>query len=223
MSLNESYANAGEYRARISGTDASKDGLYEFALNAVSRYLDEILGWRATGFAKDASAVARVFDAPHGAFQRVYGYDSFGNPAGLDTRILHLDALSAAPTAVKFDLDHDGTYEVTLAATDYRVLPRNAARYPTPRPYTAIELAPGGDYARWTPNTLIEVTGVWGWPEIPQAIREATIELTAILLLQSPRATSQINEAGTVLGTSQEAQGIIRSIPAAYRRAVRFG
>ena len=42
---------------------------------------------------------------------------------------------------------------------------------------------------------LTELTSIGGWPAIPAAIARATYQLTGILRLQSPRATSQIPEA----------------------------
>lgn len=223
MALADSYATAGEYRQRVKSTDATQDGALEFALLTVSRYLDRALNHHTTGFAKDDTDVARVFETPQGVRPLDSGLSQWGIYTTADQRALEIDDLSAAPTTIKLDLDRDGVYEITLATTDYFLVPRNAPRFPDPEPYTGVMLAPNGTHAFWTPRTWVEITGKWGWPAVPQAIRDATIDLTAILLLHSPRATSTVNEAGTVLGTSQEAQQIIRNIAEQYRKnAVYF-
>lgn len=63
-----------------------------------------------------------------------------------NTKLLVPDLISV--TNLKEDTDKDGTFDLTWASTDYILSPRDAE--PTQHwghPYTALEIAPGGDYS----------------------------------------------------------------------------
>jgi hypothetical protein len=175
-------------------------------LLAVSRYLDLKLG---RFFTKDAAAVTRTYD-PRDV--------SLGSDYGI-TR-LRTDDMAAAPTLIRIDATRDGVFETTLISTDYELLPRNAIRGPEPKPYREIRLLSTGSYTGWIFDSLVEVTAVWGWPSVPEAIVQATCQLVAILRLESPRATSQMNQGfDAIIGTSREAQDIVEQLQRAYGRA----
>ena len=71
------------------------------------------------------------------------------------------------------DEDGDRVYEVTWGATDFELGPGDSA------PYTRIYAAPNGSYAFTFERKSIKVTGVFGWPAVPDAVREATLLLAA--------------------------------------------
>jgi hypothetical protein len=86
-----------------------------------------------------------------------------------------------AVTTLKTDAAGDGTFEQTWTTGDYQLLcfdgSANVNAGPQPRPYTQIR-AVGGllfPYPSFTGarGNLIEVTGTWGWPAVPEDIREA--------------------------------------------------
>ena len=86
-------------------------------------------------------------------------------------------------TALKTDADADGTYETTWAATDYQLLcadgTPNAGAGPEPRPYRRVKAVGAQVFpvpGRWgTARTdLVQIAGVWGWPQVPDRIRRAT-------------------------------------------------
>lgn len=84
-------------------------------------------------------------------------------------------------TTLKTDDGGDGTFETTWAASDYELLPRNAAAGPESRPYTKIE-AVGSQtfpvaYSRGESRFRVEIDGTWGWPSVPTAIKTATLML----------------------------------------------
>jgi len=88
------------------------------------------------------------------------------------------DLVSAS--AVKTDTAGDGTFATTLSASGYRLLPHNPAAAPEQLPYDEIRLTTGsvptGGVGR--PDT-VQVTGIWGWPRVPSAIRSAAAILAA--------------------------------------------
>ena len=94
--------------------------------------------------------------------------------------------------------------------------PFNAPHGPEPNPYRAIQLTSWGNSGAFRGHR-VRVVGTFGWPAVPAAIRTATIELAAILRLQSPRATNQIQEFDQVIAASNEAQKILHRLVAVYK------
>ena len=189
MALTDAYATAAEYRGVIDKTDTKDDTEILSDLKAISRYLEGKLG---RFFNKDASAVARIYMAPS------------------TTRTLWVTDMSEAPVTVKFDYDGDGVYET--ATTNYKLLPFNAPVEPEPQPYTRIYFD-----SHLSKGQMVEITAKYGWPAVPEAIKKATIHLTAILRLETPRATRRIQELGETIEASTDAQSIIRQLTDNYQ------
>jgi len=83
-------------------------------------------------------------------------------------------------SAVKTDTAGDGTFTTTLSASAYRLLPANPGAAPEQLPYDEVRLTTGyfptGGVGR--PDT-VQITGIWGWPKVPSAIRGAAAILAA--------------------------------------------
>lgn len=185
----------------VGKTDVADDAQITTDLTAISRFLDARMG---RFFSRDVTPVARVY------LPGVLG-------AGLV-----VDDMAAAPVAVAIDTARNGTYATALLSTDYELLPRNAAWEPEPRPWTEIRLLPWGARRTFAAGTLVRVTAQFGWPAVPLAIQRACIHLTAILRLETPRATRRIPELGEAIEASPDAQRIIRQLMDPYR-LVRYG
>jgi hypothetical protein len=56
----------------------------------------------------------------------------------------------------------------------------------------------------------IDVSAKWGWPEVPEYVIEATMELTAIWQGSSPRSTGRMNELDEVVSMSPMAMGLVK-------------
>lgn len=85
-----------------------------------------------------------------------------------------------AVSGVALDEDGTGTW-VDLEATDYVLLPRNAAL--DGEPYTSLRLTPA--YARgtcFTADSVVRITGTGGWPTVPDEIALATSILATRLV-----------------------------------------
>lgn len=103
-------------------------------------------------------------------------------------------------TTLQTDEDGDRTYETTWAATDYDLVPYNAAEVEAP--YTRVEVTPTGNYAFPTGMPKgVKITGVFGWPEVPDSIREVTLLEVARLWAQgrSPSGIVASPELGTFM------------------------
>lgn len=175
------YASAAALQARLDSTatyTAAETSQHDAILQAVSRMVD---GHCRRMFGQTASQ-ARTFD---------------GGEAG---RLIVPDLVSV--TSVKTDEDGDQVYERTWSTGDYELYPYNAALEYPPRPYTSINVSSAtgtNDYYFPYGQRCIEVTGVWGWPEIPPDVREVVL-LEAGRMLEQSRAPSGI-VANAALGT----------------------
>lgn len=217
LAATEAYATAEEYRRALDPerSDSASDDVIDGDLLGVSRFLDKSLGRFFGQEGTLASPVARQYDLCGANYDVTVNIDDF-----------------AIVTTVALDEDGDDVAERTLATSDYRLLPRNAALGSEPHPYTKIALYPArglGSRAVYNITTesgplpaVLHVSGIAGWPAVPQAIIMATIQLTALWRLESPRATTQINELTTVTSTAREAQSIIREVMNAYRKSWVF-
>jgi hypothetical protein len=103
-------------------------------------------------------------------------------------------------TTVKADQDGDGTFEETWTEnTDFVLEPLNAAA--DGEPWRRIRIDPNG--TRLMPSGAVrslEVTGQFGWPEVPDAIKEATGILAAKILRRAREAPFGIITTGIEVG-----------------------
>ncbi len=201
MAVGDAYASAAEYRGRINKSDTAVDAAILEDLTAVSRYIEWILGGRF--FTQDAAAVARVYDPPR-----------------LSDSVLYVDDVaSKSGLVLKCDQDRDGLFSDETAWTidsDFVVIPLNADKGPEPQPWTGIQL-PSWSSKSWAGR--IELTAKYGWPAVPVAIKDACIQVTAILRLESPRATERVPEAiDKAVGESSLGRRLLGELVNAYRR-----
>lgn len=171
MAWADAYATDAEYRARVGDNSSGVDTTLDSILLTASRLVEQRLG---RVFNQSTADQARYFEG--------VGHEGF-DPYGDRARKLAIDDLVslAATTPIAVDLAMDGTYSTTFAASTWAVLtPFNAALQPEPEPYTHIELLRRGSptLAYWprVPR-VVRVTGTWGWPAVPGAIKELTIQI----------------------------------------------
>lgn len=202
------------YRRVAGNLDGGKDEQIAADLEAISRYLEKRLG---RFFTKDAAAVARTFPVPSRRGRMAEGWAEAENPwrASGATRVLRIDDLVSV-TSIEIDGTRDGTFTTDLVAADYELLPRNATKGPESWPYTSIELTTSGSQWAWTGGANVRITGVWGWPAVPEPIVRGCIELTRILRLESPRATNSFSDFGVVASTNSQARTLIDELVAHY-------
>lgn len=231
MAWTDAYGDAATYRNRVGKTIVTDDAAVLLSLTAISRYIERELGNGEAPrvFNQSPAGETRYFDAS-GADYRSHPISSFGWQT--DATLLTRDALPVSTsividdlvtfTSMGVDTDGDGTYETALAITDIYVMPYNAAIMVAP--YTRIELRPTQAAISHFPTYPkgISITGVWGWPSVPQPIIEAVIQLASILRLETPRAEAQVSELGQAVGMSKEGTEIVRSLMKTYKRRSRM-
>jgi hypothetical protein len=125
-------------------------------------------------------------------------------------------------TTLKTDSAGDGTYETTWSSTDYQLLPHNTSG-PEAKPYTRIK-AVGSYTFPWvyTPESAradrVQLTGVYGWPAVPHAIKQAA-QLMAAELFRRKDAPLGIAGEGEYMMTVGQNR-LAKTLADPYRRHV---
>jgi len=206
MTITNGYTDLTTFKAYMGITVSTLDSQCESAVNAASRLVD---GYCQRRFWLDGSAVARTF-----------------MPKSLTCLDLEDDIGSTSSFTLKTDASGDGTFETTWAAADYQLLPVNAATAsPEAKPWTAIR-AVGTKTFPWLVNTWltrldrVQVTALWGWPAVPDAVRQATLIKAARLFRRkdSPEGVAGFGDFGPVRLSRLE-DGDVMSLLDPYRRA----
>ena len=161
---NELYVTADHVAAQLGQTDSSKTALIAGACEAASRRID---GHCGRTFSKTTSDTSRVFHP-------------------LTRYAVHIDDCYSI-TTVKSDTDDDGTYETTwTVTTDYMAEPLNGIRHGLTWPTTKL-VAVGTSLFPGARRPTVQVTGKWGWAQLPEQVVSAALQL-AIMFYRSPDA-----------------------------------
>src|SRR3989304_1394829 len=123
MTTSISYGTLDELKDRLDIPSTDHDRILGAILEAASRAVDNLCGWR---FYTTAADETRYYTGEWGS--------GFHCP----------DPIVALPTP-KTDDDGDRTYDETWTTDDYDLMPYNAAS--DNRPYAYIETTPNGDYS----------------------------------------------------------------------------
>jgi hypothetical protein len=158
--LGRLYCTVEALKSRLSITNSNSDLELHAACFSASRWLEQ---YCQRTFWRTASTEARTFTP-------------------CDLYSVELGAFNdlVSVTSLKTDSSGDGVYETTWVTTDYQLLPYNTAG-PETRPYTAIKAIGSQTFPWWylaaslplTRADRVQVTGVFGWPAVPQAIKQA--------------------------------------------------
>jgi hypothetical protein len=206
--VTDPYVSATDYKAWVGKTGTGDDTELAAQVIAASRFIDKECD---RFFTQDAAAVVRLFD---------------GNGS---TRLYVSDIASLTGLVVKVDLDGDfaftSTGETLTIGTHFWAGPANAALGPEPRPYAYLDIVPGnGRLAVW-PEQLrsVQVTAVFGWPAVPAAIKEATVDLVRKLRdIQQSGAAEALQNIDMAMQMAGRQSFIFQDMRRQYRRGVPF-
>ena len=179
MAITNGYCTLAEVKAALRISDSVDDTLLENSVEAASRRID---GECSRRFYADGSATARTYAADRNDFLFV---DDISTLSGL---------------VVKVDDDSDGTFETTYTiGSDFQVEPSNAIAQGNPVYLLRAldKMFPISDAGR----TLVQVTADWGWPSVPDAIREATVLMAArhFKRYESPLGVAGFGDIGAII------------------------
>jgi hypothetical protein len=184
-----SYATLAEFKSSIGITDTTDDTPLQSCLDAADQLINNYVDTKV-GFGQTASQT------------RYYTADRFDFV--LTDPIVSVSQLET-------DVNGDGTYSQVWTSNDYILAPRNAAL--DSRPYTEIDTSPfsNADYNFPVGYLEVKVTGVFGWPSVPAAVKQAA-------LIQAGAIWSSRTAPFGVIG-SQDLGGVLRMSAALHPEA----
>lgn len=163
------YCAPEELQERLRIEDSYDQAAIVQVVDAASRQID---GWCGRRFYQDTTVATREFYA-----QTPYLVDLLDQPdEGPSTEISTVTGL-----IVKTDTALDGTFAQTLTiSTDFLLLPRNAAA--DSRAFSEIVLADNYTFPMPANGRAgVQVTAKFGWPAIPDDVKEACLVQAAQL------------------------------------------
>jgi hypothetical protein len=189
----------------IPTSDTADDDLLDDAINAASRQIDTFCG--------------RIFFQQSATARKFFTNDLYR---------LHVDDISTTTgLVVKYDDDDDGVYETTVSSSEFQLLPINqVVGGILISPFYIVELISDGnhewplDYSSNRPRA--EITAKWGYSEVPEPIRQATLMLASELfaMRNAPLGVAGVGDFGVV--NIQQNREITRLI-APFRKGTVFG
>jgi hypothetical protein len=175
MAISNGYATLSDVKASLRLTDNIDDALLETAIESASRMID---GFTARTFSNAGTAV-RNFAATD------------------EINLIIDDAITVTQVASTDEVG--GTYTI-WDVTDYQLEPINSRSDGLYMPFTGIRavndyLWPVVDY-----QALVRITGTWGFPAVPIAVKQATIIQSSRLYkrLDSPLGVAGFGDMGAI-------------------------
>lgn len=220
MAFTGSYLTVQEFKDRIGrqAADAAIDAQITVVLTAASRQVDRHCG---RSFGQDGTVPApatryvslpldpRWVDVrPFPTWQPITGLDSVDIP----------DTVSLAEVAT--DADGDGTWETVWTAAEWALLPRNAPA--TSEPYYRLMTTQAATHTFPSGTDAIRLSGIFGWPEVPEEIVEATFLLAnrGKHLWMAPFGQTGAGELGAGLNMTAALTPLIKEMLSPYRAVV---
>lgn len=168
MAFSDPYVTADNFKLRYNVTETKWDAVIESILKAASRQIDR---WTGRTFNNSGTAEARYFTPTYSATPH-WTWGSVIYPG---------DLVSIA--SMEADDSGDASYSTDWDVADLVLYPRN------PKdgwPYDHIGIMPNVSMAFPLVSDGVRITGVFGWPSVPDAIVEATyIEALRLFKRQS--------------------------------------
>lgn len=199
MTITNGYATTADARRYVGLNDSIDTSDLDDVITTVSRMIDAYCNRHFF-----QSTEARTFE-PDDYLQLVLGANN--------------DLVSV--TSITIDEEGDGTYGKTLTAGEYQLLPTSRTA-PEQTPITEVRAL--GAFL-W-PVPLIDqdqldrvkITGVWGWPAVPAAVKRACLLQTARIARrqESPLGVAGFGEFGAIRVSSQPDPDL-RAMLAPYR------
>ena len=191
------YATLAQVKSALRITDQIDDGLLNTAINSASRWVD---GWCDRDFTVAAGTAVREY-IPTGTYEPLMIDDC--------TEIV----------SVKIDDNLDRTFAVTLRDIDFQAEPRNDFVYGLLLPITRIRPFEDGYWPTWRGQATVRVEATFGWPAVPEPIREATILQASRLFtrLDSPLGVAGFGDMGA-MRVSRFVDPDVEQLLAPYRR-----
>lgn len=150
MTITNGYCTLAQIKAALRINDAVDDALLEMAVESASRMID--------------AECDRNF----------FSTSATRDFVPSDTTTVDTDDLTAI-TSVKLDDDGNGTFNITLAVTDYQTEPLNQRVSGNAFPIYRLRMI--GDYLLpiWGRQATVRIQGTYGFTPVPKQIEQATV------------------------------------------------
>jgi hypothetical protein len=148
------YATLTELKAILRITDNVDNSLLTFNVETASRFVDAYCN--------------RSFEAASGTAVREYSPTGKYEPLRID------DATNIVRVDIDDDLDYSFSTEL-VSNVDWQAEPLNNRLNGLPWPYTRLVPFEDGYWPTRRGRATVKVTATYGWPEVPDAVREATL------------------------------------------------
>ena len=191
------YATLAQVKAALRITDQIDDALLDTSIDAASRWVD---GWCGRTFTPASGTSVKEY-VPSGRMEPLFVNDL-------------TDVVS-----IRIDEDLDRTFSTTLNEIDFQLEPVNGA-FGNDFPFYIIRPQEDGFWPTSFGRATVRVEATFGWPEIPDAVREATILQASRLYtrLSSPVGVVSFGDMGAVR-VSRFVDPDVEMLLAPYRRA----
>jgi len=152
------YVALSELKTALGISGSADDTYLNLAIDAAEKSINDLCGRK---FTADSSATARTYRAqPYLAVT-----DDISTLTGL---------------VVKTDTAADGTFDTTWASTDYQVEPLN--NLTKGRSVNNLRAIGSYTYPVYGDGQVsVEVTAKWGWPAVPDPVKQATLMMSSRL------------------------------------------
>lgn len=182
MAITNGYATLEDVKLAARIPDDIDDTLLELAIESASREID--------------SYVERVFFS-FGTDTRVY--------VPRQSNLVETDDIISV-TTLKTSTDADGVFDLTFTVSDFQLEPLNGLVGGIETPFTHVRAVGDFFFPVFQPRNIpsgratVQITGVFGFPSIPIAVRQATIlaALRAYKRYESPTGVLGFSDMGVV-------------------------
>jgi hypothetical protein len=191
------YATLSQVKAALRITDQIDDSLLNTSIDAASRWVD---GWCGRTFTK-ASGTATKDYVPSGRMEPLFVNDL------------------TSVVSIRIDEDLDRTFTTLLNPIDFQLEPVNGS-FGNGFPFYIIRPQEDGYWPTSYGRATVRVQATYGWPAIPDAVREATILQASRLYtrLDSPLGIAGFGDMGA-MRVSFKGDPDVTMLLAPYRRA----
>ena len=172
-----SYVALSELKSALGITGSTDDDFLNLAIDSAEESIDDLCG--------------RVFTAAGSASARTYRAQPY--------LVVTDDVSTLTGLVVKTDTNGDGTFDTTWASSDYQVEPLNNLT----KGRSVNNLRAVGSYTFPVFGdglASVEVTADWGWPAVPDSIKQSALMLAARLYSRkaSPMGVIGVGDFGPV-------------------------
>jgi len=184
MAITNGYATLAEVKLAARIQDTIDDALLELSIESASRDIDAYT--ERVFFSTGATAVTRIY-IPQ------------------DLYLLETDDIISV-TTIKSDSTGEGGFDLTWDDADYQLEPLNGIAGGIVTPFTRIRAVGAKLWPIYEPRDInagqasVEITGVFGFPTVPIAVKQATIlsALRAYKRYESPTGVLGFSDMGVV-------------------------